>query len=91
MPRVVTAGVPMRMPLVTNGDCVSLGTVFLLTVMPAVSSAVLATLPVSACVAQIDQHQVVVRAAGHDLEPAVHERRGQRPRVARRPALQYVA
>ena len=35
MPRVVTAGVPMRMPLVTNGDCVSFGTVFLFTVMPA--------------------------------------------------------
>ena len=30
-PRVVTAGVPIRMPLVTNGDCVSRGTVFLLT------------------------------------------------------------
>jgi hypothetical protein len=29
MPRVVTAAVPMRMPLVTNGDSVSFGTVVL--------------------------------------------------------------
>ena len=28
MPRVVTAGVPMRTPLVTNGERVSNGTVF---------------------------------------------------------------
>ena len=47
MPRVVTAGVPIRMPLVTNGDCVSLGTVFLLTVIPALSSDCSASLPVS--------------------------------------------
>ena len=32
-PRVVTAGVPMRRPEVTNGDCGSLGTAFLLTVI----------------------------------------------------------
>ena len=32
-PRVVTAGVPMRRPLVTNGERVSFGTVFLFTVM----------------------------------------------------------
>ena len=46
MPRVVTAGVPMRMPLVTIGGFVSNGIVFLLTVMPALSSAASATLPV---------------------------------------------
>jgi hypothetical protein len=36
---VVSAGVPTRMPLVTNGDWVSFGTVFLLTVIAAWSSA----------------------------------------------------
>src|SRR5439155_17558371 len=37
-PRVVSAGVPRRMPLVTNGDCGSPGIVFLLTVIAARSS-----------------------------------------------------
>ena len=79
MPRVVTAGVPMRMPLVTNGDCVSRGTVFLFTVMPAASSACSATLPVSVRrVAQVHEHQMVVGAAGDDA--------GSRARRARRPA-----
>jgi len=35
IPRVVTAGVPRRMPLAWNGERVSNGIVFLLTVMPA--------------------------------------------------------
>ena len=35
MPRVVKAGVPMRMPLVVRGDRWSKGMAFLLTVMPA--------------------------------------------------------
>ena len=47
IPRVVTAGVPIRMPLVTKGDWVSFGTVFLFTVIPAASSAFSATLPVT--------------------------------------------
>ena len=47
MPRVVTAAVPIRIPLVTNGDCVSFGTVFLLTVIAAASRAICATFPVS--------------------------------------------
>jgi hypothetical protein len=81
MPRVVTAGVPMRMPLVTNGDCVSKGTVFLLTVIPARSSAFSATLPVSPLAAQVHQHEVVVGAARDDVEAALRERRGQRLRV----------
>ena len=40
IPRVVTAGVPSRMPLAWNGERVSNGIVFLLTVMPASSSAI---------------------------------------------------
>ena len=46
MPRVVTAGVPMRMPLPTMGGFLSNGIAFLLTVMPARPSAASATLPV---------------------------------------------
>ena len=46
MPRVVRAGVPTRMPDATMGEFVSKGIVFLLTVMPARSSAFSATLPV---------------------------------------------
>src|SRR5262249_18519645 len=44
-PRVVTAGVPMRKPLVTNGERTSPGTVFLFTVMLARPKAVSASLP----------------------------------------------
>src|SRR5437879_9700130 len=40
------AGVPMRTPLVTNGDCGSPGMVFLFTVMPARSSSACASFPV---------------------------------------------
>ena len=47
MPCVVTDGVPIRRPEVTNGDLGSSGTVFLLSVMPASSSAFWASLPVS--------------------------------------------
>src|SRR5438309_1463842 len=46
-PRVVTAEVPSRMPLVTNGDCGSPGIVFLFTVIPARSSSCSASFPVS--------------------------------------------
>ena len=47
IPRVVSAGVPRRKPLVTNGFSGSPGIMFLLVVMPALPSAVSATLPVS--------------------------------------------
>ena len=46
MPRVVSAGVPIRIPEVTNGLLVSKGTVFLLTVIPAKSRASSAAFPV---------------------------------------------
>ena len=46
MPRLVTAGVPMRMPLATIGGFLSNGMAFLLTVMPALPRAASATLPV---------------------------------------------
>src|SRR4051794_13339638 len=46
MPRLVTAGVPMRMPLATIGGFSSNGMAFLLTVMAALPSAASAALPV---------------------------------------------
>src|SRR3954469_4880209 len=46
IPRVVSAGVPSRMPLVTKGDWGSSGMVFLFTVIPAWSSTFSAALPV---------------------------------------------
>ena len=45
-PRVVTAGVPTRIPLVTKGFSGSLGMVFLFTVMPTSSSRCSYSLPV---------------------------------------------
>ncbi len=47
MPAVVTAAVPRRSPLVTNGFSGSFGIAFLLQVIPARSSASCATLPVT--------------------------------------------
>ena len=47
MPAVVTAAVPRRRPLVTNGFSGSFGIAFLLQVIPAASSASCATLPVT--------------------------------------------
>ena len=46
MPRVVSAGVPSRMPLATIGGLVSKGMAFLFTVMAACPSACSATFPV---------------------------------------------
>ena len=46
-PRVVTAAVPIRMPLVTNGERSSNGTMFLFSVMPARSMAASVSLPVT--------------------------------------------
>ena len=47
IPRLVTAGVPNRIPLALNGERVSPGTVFLFVVIFALSSAFWASLPVS--------------------------------------------
>ena len=46
MPRVVSAGVPSRMPLATIGGCSSNGMAFLFTVMPARPRAASQTVPV---------------------------------------------
>ena len=78
MPRVVSAGVPSRMPLVTNGDCGSSGIVFLLTVIPACVEQLLRRLAGEPLGPQVDQHQVGVGAAGDDGEAALDQRVGQR-------------
>jgi len=52
-PRVVIAGVPMRMPLAIMGGFGSLGTAFLLTVMLALPSAASASFPVSPCLTKL--------------------------------------
>ena len=81
MPRVVTAGVPMRMPLATIGGFLSNGIAFLLTVMPARPSAASATLPVRPRREDIDEHQVVVGAAAHEAEAGVRQTRREPRRV----------
>ena len=81
MPRVVTAGVPMRMPLVTNGDCVSFGTVFLFTVIAASSSAVCATLPVRPRLRRSTSIRWLSVPPDTIWKPCADERRGQRARV----------
>ena len=74
MPRVVSAGVPRRMPLGFIGGLVSNGIAFLLTVMPASSQRVLGLAAQHALGEHIDQHQVRVGAAGDDAEALVHQR-----------------
>ena len=70
-PRVVIAGVPMRMPLVTVGFCGSFGMAFLLTVMCARPEHGLGVLAGDALRAQVDQEQVAVGAAGDDAHAAL--------------------
>ena len=63
MPRVVTAGVPMRTPLVTNGERGSNGTVFLFDRDAGAVERLLGDLAGELGAAQVDQHEVVVGAA----------------------------
>ena len=86
MPRVVTAGVPSRMPLAWNGERVSNGMVFLLTVMPASSSAIWQSLPVRSLRAHVHQHQMVVRAAADEAVAVALHAVGQRLRRSSRSA-----
>ena len=78
MPRVVSAGVPNRIPLVTKGDWGSSGMVFLLTVMPARSSMLLGHLAGETPGPQVDQHEMRVGSARDDRESALDQRPGQR-------------
>ncbi len=78
MPRVVTAGVPTRMPPGLKGELVSNGIAFLFTVMPARSSDFLRFFAVQVFRAKINQHEVVVGAAGNDAITVLAEPRGER-------------
>ena len=68
MPRVVTAGVPMRMPLATIGGFWSNGIAFLLTVMPGLAERRFGDLAGDALREHVDEHQVVVGAAADEPE-----------------------
>jgi hypothetical protein len=59
----------MRRPEETIGGRGSNGTALRLTVMPMVVQAVLGLLAVELGVAQVDQHQVHVGAAGQHVDP----------------------
>ena len=63
-PRVASAGVPIRRPEETIGGRGSNGTALRFTVMPMRVQPVLGLLAVQLGVAQVDQHQVHVGAAG---------------------------
>ena len=70
----------MRTPLVTKGERGSSGIVFLFSVMPAAIERLLRDLAGELAVerAQVDEHQMVVGAAGHEPEPLGREARGER-------------
>ena len=77
-PRVASAGVPMRRPDVTRGGRGSNGTALRFTVMPAVVQEVLGLLAVELGVAQVDEHEVHVGAAGEHGDAGRGDvRRGQ--------------
>ena len=80
-PRVVIAGLPMRMPQVTNGFSGSLGIAFLLTVMCACDSAASASLPVIRFARRSTQEHVAVGAAGDDAQAALLQHLRQHARV----------
>ena len=67
-PRVASADVPTRRPLETIGGRGSNGTALRLTVMPIVVQAVLGLLAVELGLAQVDEHEVHVGAAGEDVD-----------------------
>ena len=72
-PRVVMDGVPIRIPLVTKGDCGSLGTAFLFTVMLARSRVASRVFTRYALADQVDQEQVIVCPTGNDVNTPLHK------------------
>ena len=78
MPRVVSAGVPSRMPLVTNGDCGIVGDGVLVDRDAGLVERLLRRLAGEVLGPQVHQHQVGVGAAGDDREAALDQRVGQR-------------
>ena len=78
MPRVVSAGVPMRMPDGSSGGRVSKGMPLRLTVMPAASRALLGHLAGQALRGHVHQQQVIVGAAGDEAEAGALQFVGER-------------
>ena len=81
MPRVVTAGVPMRTPLVTNGFLRLLWHGVLVHRDPREIECLLGGLAGETFIAEIDEHEMVVRSAGHELVAARDEGLRERLRV----------
>ena len=83
MPRVVSAGVPRRMPEATKGLLVSNGIVFLLTVMPGGFERLLGHLARHALAVHehVDEDEVVVRPARDEAEALLLQLGGERLRV----------
>ena len=80
-PRVVSDGVPMRMPEGSKGLRGSEGTVlWLVTIRPG-RAPWRRPCPVTPLGGEVDEDQVVVGAAGDQVGAAVHQRLGERPGV----------
>ena len=78
MPRVVTAAVPNRRPLVYHGPLGSNGIGLRFKVIPHRRTASSAWRPVMPCVERdVEDQQVIVGASGEDVQSLAHERFGQ--------------
>ena len=86
-PRVVVAGVPTRIPEAVLGGSGSKGMAFLLTVMPTSSRSGSASLAGDPERRDVDEHQVVVGAAGDDPGSVRDHGLGQDARVLDGPPL----
>ena len=75
MPRVVTAGVPTRMPLVTNGLWVVERHHVLVERDVRAAEGLFRHLPGDPFVAEVDEHEVVVGAAADQIVATLHKRR----------------
>ena len=88
-PRVVSAGEPIRSPEVTRGGRGSNGTALRLTVMRISCRRSSASWPAELALAQVDEQQVHVGAAGQDADAVARpeQRLGERLRTVERAAL----
>ena len=77
MPRVVSAGVPMRIPLGFMGGLASNGMAFLLTVIAGFPKSFLGLAAKHSLGENIHQHQVSVGASGNNAEAFACQRFGQ--------------
>ena len=86
MPRVVTAGVPSRTPLVRTGGSGSKGMPFLLTVIWTVPSASSASRPVTPKRTHIHQHEMIISAARYQPKAVLLQTARPAPAHCRPPA-----